>query len=107
MVFAHVWFWIAHDGSDLRTPPVEVRPYNGLPMPDATKQEPAPATRFGDFELDRERGVLFRRGVALKLQPQPLRALAFLIDRAPETVSREVLADHIWGDGVHGRLSRA
>jgi TolB-like protein/DNA-binding winged helix-turn-helix (wHTH) protein/tetratricopeptide (TPR) repeat protein len=76
-------------------------------MPDVTKQEPAPAILFSDFELDRERGVLLRRGVALKLQPQPLRALVFLIDRAPEIVSREALADYIWGDGVHVEIEQS
>jgi len=76
-------------------------------MPDVRKQEPAPAIRFSDYELDRERRVLFRGGVALKLQPQPLRALEFLIDRAPEIVSREALADHIWGDGVHVEIEQS
>jgi TolB-like protein/DNA-binding winged helix-turn-helix (wHTH) protein/cytochrome c-type biogenesis protein CcmH/NrfG len=76
-------------------------------MIDVTKQEPGPAIRFSDYELDRERGVLFHRGVALKLQPQPLRALAFLIARAPEIVSRGALADHIWGDGVHVEIEQS
>jgi DNA-binding winged helix-turn-helix (wHTH) protein len=76
-------------------------------MPNTTKQDPAPALRFSDYELDRERGVLFRGGVALKVQPQPLRALAFLIDRAPKIVSREALADHIWGDGVHVEIEQS
>ena len=76
-------------------------------MADVTKQKPAPAILFNDYELDLKRGVLFRRGVALKLQPQPLRALAFLIARAPEIVSREALADHIWGDGVHVEIEQS
>jgi TolB-like protein/DNA-binding winged helix-turn-helix (wHTH) protein/tetratricopeptide (TPR) repeat protein len=75
--------------------------YNRSPMSEATQREPRGTVRFGAYELSPERGVLFHKGVALKLQPQPLRALAFLIDRAPEIVSREALADHIWGDGVH------
>jgi DNA-binding winged helix-turn-helix (wHTH) protein/TolB-like protein len=76
-------------------------------MRDVMKQKPAPTTRFSDYALDRERSVLFRGGVALKLQPQPLRALAFLVDRAPEVVSREALADHIWGDGVHVEIEQS
>ncbi len=100
-------FCVSNEGSNPRPLPAKVRPYNGLPMPVVTKQGSAPAIRFGDYELDRERGVLFRRGVALKLQPQPLRVLAFLIDRAPEIVSRETLADHIWGDGVHVEIEQS
>ena len=76
-------------------------------MPEVTRQEPLASVRFGDYELDRARGVLFRRGVALKLQPQPLRALTFLIDCAPEIVSREALGDHIWGDGVHVEVEQS
>ena len=57
--------------------------------------------RFGPFELDPQRALLSRRGHPLKLQPQPLRVLAFLIARSPATVSREELADHIWGSTVH------
>ena len=75
--------------------------YNRGPMPDVTEQELPPVVRFADYALDRERGVLFHKGAALKLQPQPLRALTFLILCAPGIVSRETLAAHIWGDGVH------
>jgi DNA-binding winged helix-turn-helix (wHTH) protein len=81
--------------------------YNCVPMPEVVGQETPPVVRFGDYDLDRERGILFRGGVALKLQPQPLRALAFLIDHAPEIVSREALADHIWGDGVHVEVEQS
>ncbi len=57
--------------------------------------------RFGDFELDLERGVLLRRGVRVKLQPQPFRVLEYLVSHAPATVTREELGDHVWDDGVH------
>jgi len=76
-------------------------------MAKVTQPKPAAVVRFGAYELDRERGVLFRGGVALKLQPQPLRALAFLIDHAGEIVSREALANHIWGDGVHVEIEQS
>ena len=76
-------------------------------MAEATQPKSAPVVRFGAYDLDRERGVLFRGGVALKVQPQPLRALAFLIDHAPEIVSREALANHIWGDGVHVEIEQS
>jgi Tol biopolymer transport system component/DNA-binding winged helix-turn-helix (wHTH) protein len=69
-------------------------------MPELIKPKPASVIRFGDYEFDRVRGILFLHGVAQKLQPQPLRALIFLADHAPEIVSREELAAHIWGNRV-------
>ena len=57
--------------------------------------------RFGDFELDAERGVLLRNGVKVKLQPQPFRVLEYLVARAPAVLTREELGDHIWGASVH------
>jgi DNA-binding winged helix-turn-helix (wHTH) protein/Tol biopolymer transport system component len=55
--------------------------------------------RFGDFEFDSQSGKLFRGGVPVRIQPQPLRVLQLLVERAGETISREQLRSHIW-DGV-------
>ena len=82
------------------------RPYNRVPMPEATQQEPPAVVRFGDYELDRARGVLLRGGAAVKLQPQPLRALVYLIECAPRIVSREELGARIWGEGVHVEMEQ-
>ncbi len=57
--------------------------------------------RFDGFELRPQDGSLFRHGRQVKLQPQPLRALAYLISRSPAIVTREELGDHIWESGVH------
>src|SRR5579875_3426068 len=54
---------------------------------------------FGEFELDSQSGKLFRDGVPVKIQPQPLRVLQLLVERPGETISREQLRSHIW-DGV-------
>ncbi len=57
--------------------------------------------RFGEFEFDSTRGLLCRAGVVLKLQPQPFRVLQILLERAPGIVTREEMAEHIWGSAVH------
>src|SRR5450432_258603 len=56
--------------------------------------------RFGDFEFDSLSGRLFRGGNIVKIQPQPLRVLAVLLERAGEIVSREHLRTHVWGDAT-------
>ncbi len=70
-------------------------------MASAPERRPQSAIRFGDFTLDLARGVLSRRGVRLKLQPQPLRVLEILLDRAPGILSREDIQGDLWGDSVH------
>jgi DNA-binding winged helix-turn-helix (wHTH) protein len=55
---------------------------------------------FGDFEFDSLSGKLFRAGRAVKIQPQPLRVLAVLLERAGEIVSREHLRTRVWGDAT-------
>jgi DNA-binding winged helix-turn-helix (wHTH) protein/Tol biopolymer transport system component len=63
--------------------------------------------RFEDFEFDSSRGILCRRGAALKLQPQPFRALQILLERAPRIVTRDEIARHIWGNEVHVDLEQS
>jgi len=53
-------------------------------------------TRFGNFELDADSGTLLRDGRRVRLQPQPLRVLAFLVEHAGRVVSREDLRQAIW-----------
>src|SRR5258706_666357 len=54
--------------------------------------------RFGDFEFDLRSGKLLRGARRVKIQPQPLRVLAVLLESAGETVSRESLRSRVWGD---------
>src|SRR5262252_8068960 len=56
--------------------------------------------RFGDFEFDLRSGKLLRGGRPVKIQPQPLRVLAVLLESAGETVSRETLRSRVWGDAT-------
>jgi len=54
--------------------------------------------RFGLFEFDVATRELRREGLLVRLQSQPARALACLIERANEVVSREDLRKAVWGD---------
>jgi DNA-binding winged helix-turn-helix (wHTH) protein/TolB-like protein len=56
--------------------------------------------RFGLFEFDPATGELTREGIPVRLQPQPARVLALLIEQAGETVSRETLRRAVWADGT-------
>jgi DNA-binding winged helix-turn-helix (wHTH) protein/TolB-like protein len=61
---------------------------------------------FGLFELDPTTGTLTREGRPVRLQPQPARVLAILVDRAGDIVSREDLRRHIWTDGTYVDFER-
>lgn len=52
--------------------------------------------RFGLFALDVAGGLLAKNGVGVKLQDQPLQLLALLLERNPETVSREEIRQRLW-----------
>jgi hypothetical protein len=56
--------------------------------------------RFGDYELDSRAGKLFRDGVPVKIQPQPLRVLGILLERPAEIVPREDVRTRIWGEAT-------
>ncbi len=62
--------------------------------------------RFGTFEFDRDSGELRRNGRAVALEPQPAKALALLLARAGEVVSREELRDAVWGKDTHVDFDR-
>ena len=53
---------------------------------------------FGLFEFDAASLELRREGVLVRLQPQPAQALAFLLERAGQVVSRDDLRNAVWGD---------
>ena len=54
--------------------------------------------RFGPFELDLDRGELRREGGAVRLSPQPFKALTVFVLRAGELVTRDELRRALWGD---------
>lgn len=52
---------------------------------------------FGDFELSTRVGELRRDGRTIRLQPQPMKLLVLLVQRAGEVVTREELRAAVWG----------
>ena len=62
--------------------------------------------RFGTFEFHTATGELRREGIPQRLQPQPAKVLAALLERPGETVSREALQQAIWGGDTHVDFER-
>src|SRR2546425_10662919 len=56
--------------------------------------------RFGVFEVDLHAGELRKQGIKIKLQQQPFRVLALLLEQAGEVVTREDLRQAIWPAGA-------
>jgi TolB-like protein/DNA-binding winged helix-turn-helix (wHTH) protein len=59
-------------------------------------QAPSPVIRFGVFEADLRAGELRRNGAKVRLQDLPFRALALLLSRPGEVVSREEFRQALW-----------
>ena len=62
--------------------------------------------RFGVFEFDGESKELRKNGRAAALEPQPAKALALLLSRPGDVVTREELRDAVWGKGTHVDFDR-
>jgi DNA-binding winged helix-turn-helix (wHTH) protein/TolB-like protein len=62
--------------------------------------------RFGIFEFDDRAAVLTRSERQVALEPQPARALALLLSRAGDVVSREEVRARLWGDDTHVDVDR-
>src|SRR5665647_2308503 len=52
--------------------------------------------RFGSFEADLDSSELRRNGIRLKLQSQPFRVLALLLQRPGPILTREELQQELW-----------
>jgi TolB-like protein/DNA-binding winged helix-turn-helix (wHTH) protein/Flp pilus assembly protein TadD len=57
---------------------------------------PTDIVHFGIFQLDLKARELHKAGVKVKLQEQPFRVLALLVDRAGQVVTREELQQKVW-----------
>jgi DNA-binding winged helix-turn-helix (wHTH) protein len=55
---------------------------------------------FGDFELDFGRFQLYRAGQPVRLEGLPLQLLMFLVEHQGQLVTREQIADSLWGKDV-------
>jgi DNA-binding winged helix-turn-helix (wHTH) protein/Flp pilus assembly protein TadD len=53
-------------------------------------------TRFGAFEVDLRSGEVHKHGIRLKLQDQPFRVLALLLEHSGDVVTREELRQKLW-----------
>jgi len=62
---------------------------------------PGGVVRFGPFEADLESGELRKGGLRIKVQGQPMRVLAALLERPGELVTREELRQLLWPDVVY------
>lgn len=56
--------------------------------------------RFDDFVLDCTRYQLFRNGRPVKVEALPLQLLMFLVEKEGQLVTREQIADALWGKDV-------
>ena len=65
-----------------------------------------PLRRFKGFAFDVSTGELRRKGVRITLERQPARALALLVSRAGQLVTRKELRRAVWPDDVHVDFDR-
>jgi DNA-binding winged helix-turn-helix (wHTH) protein/TolB-like protein len=62
--------------------------------------------QFGTFEFDDRSMELRKNGRLTAIEPQPARALALLLRRASEVVTREELKAEVWGSDTHVDFDR-
>jgi DNA-binding winged helix-turn-helix (wHTH) protein/TolB-like protein len=62
--------------------------------------------KFGTFEFDTHSRELRKNGRVIALEPQPAKALALLLSRAGEIVSRDELREAVWGSDTHVDFDR-
>jgi TolB-like protein/DNA-binding winged helix-turn-helix (wHTH) protein len=58
--------------------------------------------RFGAFAVDLRSGELHKEGVKIKLQEQPFRLLALLLEHPGEVVTRDELRRRLWPEDTFG-----
>jgi DNA-binding winged helix-turn-helix (wHTH) protein len=71
------------------------------PAQTSVSMDSAPASgtlKFGDYELDVDAGELRRKGIRIKLQPQPFKVLVLLASHAGRQVTRDEIRRHVWGE---------
>src|SRR4051812_3214502 len=55
---------------------------------------------FGEFEVDLASGELRKNNTRIKLQEQPFQALAAMLERPGQVVTREELRKRLWPDNI-------
>ena len=66
-----------------------------------------PVARFEDFEVNLETGEVWKAGRSLKIQDQPFKVLAALLERPGQIVTREELRQLIWPENSFGDFDHA
>lgn len=61
---------------------------------------PEKKVRFAEFELDFGRFQLYRGGSPVRLEGLPLQLLMYLVERHRQLVTREEIAEKLWGKDV-------
>jgi DNA-binding response OmpR family regulator len=61
---------------------------------------PEKKVRFGEFELDFGRFQLCRNGKPVRLEGLPLQLLMFLAENPGRLITREQIAEKLWGNDV-------
>jgi DNA-binding winged helix-turn-helix (wHTH) protein/tetratricopeptide (TPR) repeat protein len=56
--------------------------------------------RFGSFEADLEEGKLAKSGYRIRLQEQPFRILALLLEHPGQLITREEVRQKLWSNGT-------
>ena len=67
-----------------------------MSMPDSQGNPRVKIMRFGVFELNLTVGELRKNGAKLRLQEQPFRVLALLLERTGDLVTREEIRQKLW-----------
>lgn len=62
--------------------------------------------QFGAFEFDAQSKELRKNGRLVAIEPQPARALALLLSRADEVITRDELRLAVWGPDTHVDFDR-
>jgi len=63
--------------------------------------------RFGAFELDLEAGELRKNGLKVRLQEQPFRLLAALVEKRGDVVTREEIKQKLWPGDTYVDFDRS
>jgi Tol biopolymer transport system component/DNA-binding winged helix-turn-helix (wHTH) protein len=72
--------------------------------PQRAPERPTPRVCFGEFELDRVAGELFRKGRRVPIQSQPLRVLGLLVARQGDLLTRDEIRQAIWPNDTFGEF---
>src|SRR5271156_126277 len=66
-----------------------------------------PVVRFGTYEVSLQSGELRKSGVKIRVQQQPMKLLAILLERPGEVVTREELRNRFWVNESFGDFDQA